>query len=137
MWTAEQPSSARGFHKHTPGPPSGNPTPRRIVPGEHLAVDPKGRACLIGALEKQKFVYVLNRDNEARLTISSPLEAHRGQTLVYSVVGLDMGFDNPIFAAIELDYTDVDQVWGMGAGVEGAQGWGVRSRGEGSCCHGA
>ncbi|KFM25355.1 Splicing factor 3B subunit 3 [Auxenochlorella protothecoides] len=82
---------------------------RRIVPGEHLAVDPKGRACLIGALEKQKFVYVLNRDNEARLTISSPLEAHRGQTLVYSVVGLDMGFDNPIFAAIELDYTDVDQ----------------------------
>ena len=26
---------------------------RRIVPGEFLAVDPKGRACLIGALENQ------------------------------------------------------------------------------------
>lgn len=50
---------------------------RRAVPGEHVAVDPKGRACLIAALEKTKFVYVLNRDSEARLTISSPLEAHR------------------------------------------------------------
>ena len=46
---------------------------RRIVPGEYLAVDPKGRACMVAAVEKQKFVYVLNRDNEARLTISSPL----------------------------------------------------------------
>lgn len=27
---------------------------RRIVPGEYLAVDPKGRACMIGAVEKQK-----------------------------------------------------------------------------------
>ena len=45
---------------------------RRIIPGEYLAVDPKGRACMIGALEKQKFVYVLNRDSDAQLTISSP-----------------------------------------------------------------
>ena len=29
---------------------------RRIVPGEYLAVDPKGRACMIGAVEKQKLV---------------------------------------------------------------------------------
>lgn len=36
---------------------------RRIVPGEYLAVDPKGRAFMIGAIEKQKFVYILNRDN--------------------------------------------------------------------------
>ena len=49
---------------------------RRIVPGQYVAADPKGRACCIGALEKQKFVYVLNRDAAANLTISSPLEAH-------------------------------------------------------------
>ena len=49
---------------------------RRIVPGQYLAVDPKGRAVMIGACEKQKLVYVLNRDTAARLTISSPLEAH-------------------------------------------------------------
>ena len=30
---------------------------RRIVPGEFLAADPKGRALLIGAIERQKFVY--------------------------------------------------------------------------------
>lgn len=81
---------------------------RRIVPGQYLAVDPKGRACLVGALEKQKFVYVLNRDNEARLTISSPLEAHKSHHITYDVVGLDVGFDNPQFAAIELDYADAD-----------------------------
>ena len=81
---------------------------RRIVPGEYLAVDPKGRACLIGALEKQKFVYVLNRDSEARLTISSPLEAHKSYHVVFDIVGLDTGFDNPQFAAIELDYGEAD-----------------------------
>lgn len=82
---------------------------RRIVPGQFLAVDPKGRAAMIGACEKQKLVYVLNRDNAARLTISSPLEAHKSHTIVYSIAGVDCGFDNPIFAAIELDYSEADQ----------------------------
>ena len=69
---------------------------RRIVPGQYLAVDPKGRAVMIGACEKQKLVYVLNRDNAARLTISSPLEAHKSHTIVYSISGVDCGFDKPI-----------------------------------------
>jgi splicing factor 3B subunit 3 len=85
---------------------------RRIVPGQHLAVDPKGRACMIAAVEKQKFVYVLNRDAAANLTISSPLEAHKSHNLVFTIVGMDCGFDNPIFAAIELDYSEADQVSG-------------------------
>jgi hypothetical protein len=63
-----------------------------------------------GAVEKQKMVYVLNRDQAANLTISSPLEAHKSHNLVFSVTGLDMGFDNPIFAAIELDYAEADTV---------------------------
>eukprot|EP00955_Chlamydomonas_euryale_P045486 353171-Chlamydomonas_euryale.AAC.2 len=83
---------------------------RRIVPGQFISCDPKGRACMIAGVEKQKFVYVLNRDNAANLTISSPLEAHKSHTLCFSIVGMDMGFDNPCFAAIELDYADVDQV---------------------------
>ncbi|KAF7811372.1 spliceosome-associated protein 130 A [Senna tora] len=82
---------------------------RRIVPGQYLAIDPKGRAVMIGACEKQKLVYVLNRDTAARLTISSPLEAHKSHTLVYSICGVDCGFENPIFAAIELDYSEADQ----------------------------
>lgn len=82
---------------------------RRIVPGQYIAVDPKGRAVMVAACEKQKLVYVLNRDTAARLTISSPLEAHKSHTIVYSIAGVDCGFDNPIFAAIELDYSEADQ----------------------------
>ena len=61
-----------------------------------------------GALEKQKLVYILNRDSQARLTISSPLEAHKGNTLVYQMVGIDVGFENPMFACLELDYEEAD-----------------------------
>ena len=59
-------------------------------------------------MEKQKLVYILNRDSAARLTISSPLEAHKPHTIVYSIVGVDVGFENPIFASLELDYEDED-----------------------------
>ncbi|QDZ20127.1 subunit 3 of splicing factor 3B [Chloropicon primus] len=82
---------------------------RRIVPGQYLAYDPKGRAVMIGALEKQKLVYVLNRDSAANLTISSPLEAHKSRNIVFSIVGLDCGFENPIFGAIEMDYGEAEQ----------------------------
>lgn len=81
---------------------------RRIIPGQYLAVDPKGRAIMIGAVEKQKLVYIMNRDAAARLTISSPLEAHKGFTIVYDILGLDVGFDNPVFACLEFDYEDAD-----------------------------
>ncbi|XP_062991178.1 splicing factor 3B subunit 3-like [Elgaria multicarinata webbii] len=81
---------------------------RRIVPGQYLAVDPKGRAVMISAIEKQKLVYFLNRAAAARLTISSPLEAHKTNTLVYHVVGVDVGFENPMFACLEMDYEEAD-----------------------------
>ena len=31
------------------------------MPGQYLATDPKGRAVMIGAMEKSKLVYILNR----------------------------------------------------------------------------
>lgn len=68
---------------------------RRIVPGEYLAVDPKGRAIMIGSVEKQKFVYILNRDSANKLTISSPLEAHKAHTITFAMVGVDVGIENP------------------------------------------
>jgi len=80
-------------------------------PGAHIPVEDL-RGCAgarAAAVEKQKMVYVLNRDAAANLTISSPLEAHKSHTLAFSVAGLDMGFDNPVFAAIELDYAEADQ----------------------------
>lgn len=81
---------------------------RRAVPGQYVAVDPKGRACMIAAVEKQKFVYVLSRDNKANLTISSPLEAHKSHHVLHHVVGMDCGFDNPIFAVLEVDHGGKD-----------------------------
>ncbi|KAL9076696.1 MAG: hypothetical protein Q9157_003565 [Trypethelium eluteriae] len=82
---------------------------RRVIPGEYLAADPKGRACMLASVEKNKLVYVLNRNAEAELTISSPLEAHKPQSLVFALIGLDVGYDNPIFASLEVDYTESDQ----------------------------
>jgi len=82
---------------------------RRAVAGQHLAADPKGRAIMIAAVEKQKLVYIFNRDGASKLTISSPLEAHKANTINFSIVAVDVGYDNPIFACIELDYSDADQ----------------------------
>lgn len=42
------------------------------------------------------------------MTISSPLEAHKSTTFVYHVVGVDVGFENPMFASLEVDYEDAD-----------------------------
>lgn len=81
---------------------------RRIVPGQYLAIDPKGRAGMIGAIEKQKLTFIFNRDSNSSLTISSPLEAHKSNALVYHMVGLDVDFDNPIFACLEIDYEEAD-----------------------------
>lgn len=82
---------------------------RRIVPGQYLATDPKGRSVMIAAMEKAKLVYILNRDAAANLTISSPLEAHKNAAIIHHIVGLDVGFENPMYAALEVDYTESDQ----------------------------
>ena len=81
---------------------------RRVVPGQYVAADPRGRAVMVGGVEKQKLVYILNRDSAARLTISSPLEAHKTNTLCFAIVGADVGFDNPIFATLEVDCEEVE-----------------------------
>lgn len=83
---------------------------RRIVPGQYLAVDPKGRAALIGAVEKTKLVYVLNRDSQNRVTISSPLEASKSKIITCATVGMDVGWENPLFASLELDYSECEEI---------------------------
>ena len=74
-----------------------------------MGCDPKGRAFMIGAIEKQKFVYILNRDVNNKLTISSPLEAHKSHTIMFDMVGVDVGFENPIFACLESDYGEIEE----------------------------
>lgn len=81
---------------------------RRIVPGQMLAADPRGRAVMIAALEKTKYVYVLNRDSNNAMTVSSPLESSKNSILCFQIVGVDVGFENPCFAAIEVDFQESD-----------------------------
>uniref|UniRef100_A0A7S3JPX3 DNA damage-binding protein 1 n=1 Tax=Aureoumbra lagunensis TaxID=44058 RepID=A0A7S3JPX3_9STRA len=64
---------------------------------------------MVAAVEKQKFAYVLNRDASQNLTISSPLEAHKAHTIVFDLCAIDVGFENPVFAVLELDFTNADQ----------------------------
>ncbi|KAE8233729.1 hypothetical protein CF326_g1227 [Tilletia indica] len=89
--------------------PLGRSGARRTIPGQYLAADTKGRAVMIAATEKAKLVYILNRDAAANLTISSPLEAHKPNAIIHSICSVDVGFDNPLFAALEVDYEDVDR----------------------------
>ncbi len=63
---------------------------------------------MVGAVEKQKLCYIMNRDAEARLTISSPLEAHKANTYTFNTTGIDVGFENPLFACLEMDYEETD-----------------------------
>lgn len=60
---------------------------------------------MLASLEKNKLVYILTRSGQTDIAISSPLEAHKPQTLVYYLLGLDVGYDNPVFAALELDFS--------------------------------
>ncbi|KAI1869836.1 uncharacterized protein JN550_005426 [Neoarthrinium moseri] len=82
---------------------------RRVVPGQYLAADPKGRACLVASVERSKFIYVLDRNAQAELTISSPLVAHRQGTIVLSLIALDVGYENPVFASLETHHSKLDQ----------------------------
>lgn len=77
---------------------------RRAIAGQMVAVDPLGRAVMIAAIERQRFVYLINRDAQQQLTISSPLEAHTPHTINLCTVALDVGFNNPIFACLEIDH---------------------------------
>jgi splicing factor 3B subunit 3 len=82
---------------------------RRITPGQYLAGDPHGRAVMLSAIEKQKLVYLMNREEDNLVVAKgSPLEAHKSNTITFDTVALDTGFDNPMFAALELEYTESD-----------------------------
>ena len=58
---------------------------------------------MTAAIEKEKFVYVLER-KEDKLFIHSPREAHKSHSVCMDAVGLDTGSDNAVFACLEMDY---------------------------------
>ncbi|KAK5122599.1 hypothetical protein LTR85_003862 [Meristemomyces frigidus] len=79
---------------------------RRTVPGQYLASDPRGRCCMLASAEKNKVLYIVNRNSEGAIMISSPHEANQWASLCFAVCALDTGWEHPIFAALEVDYSD-------------------------------
>ncbi|QIW96186.1 hypothetical protein AMS68_001704 [Peltaster fructicola] len=81
---------------------------RRTVPGQYLAADPAGRCFMMASTEKNKLVYMLSRRPDGTVRPSSPHEANSWATINFAMCALDCGTDNPIFAALEVDYTELE-----------------------------
>jgi splicing factor 3B subunit 3 len=81
---------------------------RRMVPGQYLASDSKGRCSMIASAEKNKVVYIYQRSQDGTITVSSPHEANMWATLCFGICALDTGWEHPIFASLELDYSDAE-----------------------------
>lgn len=88
--------------------PYGKTGCRRIVPGQYVAADPRGRAVMVAAVEKQKLVFQVTRNHSGDVSLLSAREAHRSHAIVFAVAGLDVGFDNPTFACLEIEYAEAD-----------------------------
>lgn len=87
---------------------------RRLTPGEYLCVEPRSRAVMLGALERNKFVYRIE-EVEGQPRLSAPLQSVEKDVFTLQVCALDTGFENPVWAALEiehqkmLNYYELDQ----------------------------
>lgn len=81
---------------------------RRTIPGQYLASDPRGRCIMMASVEKNKVVYMLNRDSNGTILISSPHEANQWGSLCFALCALDTGWEPPIFATLEVEYTEAE-----------------------------
>ena len=81
---------------------------RRTVPGQYLASDPRGRCVMLASVEKNKVVYIVNRNAQGEIVISSPHEANQWASLCFTIAALDTGWEHPVFAALEVDYQDAE-----------------------------
>ena len=63
---------------------------------------------MLASVEKNKVVYMVQRNTEGKIIISSPHEANQWASLCFAVCALDTGWDQPVFAALEVDYTDLE-----------------------------
>jgi len=63
---------------------------------------------MLASAEKNKVVYIVNRNPEGAIVISSPHEANQWASLCFGICALDTGWEHPVFAALEVDYTDAE-----------------------------
>lgn len=82
---------------------------RRLTPGEYLCVEPRGRAILVGAIERDALVYKVEMvDSKESLALLSPLSITTKSHLTLCMCALDNSYENPMWAAIEIDYSAYD-----------------------------
>jgi splicing factor 3B subunit 3 len=84
---------------------------RRTIPGHYLASDSRGRCIMLASVEKNKVVYMMNRHADGNIIMSSPHEANQWQSLCFAICALDTGWEPPIFAALEVDYSEAETDW--------------------------
>ena len=63
---------------------------------------------MLTSVEKNKVVYIVNRNSEGGILISSPHEANQWASLCYAMCALDTGWEHPVFATLEVDYADAE-----------------------------
>lgn len=80
---------------------------RRLTPGEYLCVEPRGRAIFVAAVERDALAYKVEKDESgSSMALSSPLTISTKDNLTLCVCALDTNYENPMWAAIEIDYTE-------------------------------
>lgn len=81
---------------------------RRTIPGHYMASDSRGRCIMLASVEKNKVVYMMNRHADGNIIMSSPHEANQWGSLCFGICALDTGWEPPIFAALEVEYTEAE-----------------------------
>ncbi|KAJ2391089.1 pre-mRNA-splicing factor rse1, partial [Coemansia sp. RSA 2603] len=88
---------------------------RRSAGGEYVAADPRGRALMVAGVERSRLVYVVARDAQGEVQVASPLDGSRsgsaGGAVCLCVVGVDVGYENPAFAALEAGAAGCEVAW--------------------------
>eukprot|EP00762_Andalucia_godoyi_P006418 ANDGO_02882.mRNA.1 Pre-mRNA-splicing factor rse1 len=75
---------------------------RRQSPGFCMVADPRGRAVFTAGVERDRYMFLLSRDSTGRFSVSSPAEFHEDNAIVVDAAALETGYDNPLFASLEI-----------------------------------
>ena len=78
----------------------------RLNQGHSVSVDPSNRVVLLSALEKNKLLYKFESHHDNIVQLSSPLTSVHKNIVTFHITALDTGFENPVFVAIECDYSN-------------------------------
>ena len=114
---AYEASPSGGAFVRTHAEPHSRSGLRREGAGAYVAGEARGRAAMSAALQGTKYVYVLSRKGED-LAISSPVDASLDGNIVLDLAGLDNGYHNPLWGALEAQLLGLDGGGGVVPGGE-------------------